>query len=55
MAHLCYCIDASGAGELLEQHMPAHLAYIETILDRLAVAGPLRESAGSEPAGSCFV
>jgi uncharacterized protein YciI len=53
-AYWCYCIDHERAPELRQQHMGAHLQYIESILDRVLVAGPLRDSTG-RVVGSCLV
>lgn len=38
-----YSRDAADAARLRTEHLEAHLAYAETILDRIAVGGPLRE------------
>jgi uncharacterized protein YciI len=42
MAYIAICRDAETANtaELRESNLQAHLSYIETILDRLLVAGP---------------
>lgn len=38
--------DKPGAEALRKAARPAHFAYIETILDRIAVAGPMRDADG---------
>lgn len=35
--------DAPEAGALRAEHLAAHLAYAETVLDRIAVGGPMRD------------
>ena len=34
--------DTPDAGALRQAHLAAHLAYAETIIDKIAVGGPLR-------------
>jgi uncharacterized protein YciI len=58
MATLVYCRDAQGAEALRKNHLAEHLAYIETILDEIAVAGPLRTEPGKDMrhmVGSCLI
>ena len=55
MPTLIYCKDAPGAAELRKTHIAAHLAYIETIIDKICVAGPLKEDAGGNVTGSCLI
>lgn len=55
MPYFCYCIDDPSRSELRARHMAEHLAYIETILDKLAIAGPLMESQESAPHSSCLM
>lgn len=38
--------DLPGAEPARMAARPAHFAYIETIMDRIAVAGPLKDEAG---------
>lgn len=54
-SYLAFCEDNPGSGALREQHLQEHLAYVETVMDRIRVAGPLREDAASEVDGSCFI
>ena len=35
--------DAPDAERLRAEHLQAHLAYAETVIDRIAVGGPLRD------------
>ena len=53
MAYLYYCTDVPDSATLRREADAAHLAYIETIIDHILVAGPLRT--GGVSAGSCFV
>ncbi|RME66149.1 MAG: YciI family protein [Alphaproteobacteria bacterium] len=39
--------DSAGAAALRQARLAEHLAYVETVLDCLAVAGPLRHGDGS--------
>jgi uncharacterized protein YciI len=39
--------DAPGSAAPRTAHLAAHLAHVETVLDRIAVAGPLRDAAGA--------
>ena len=55
MPHLVYCKDRPDAGDLRQQTLSDHLAYIETVMDKVAVAGPMRTAAGTSIVGSCFI
>ncbi len=55
MPYLCHCIDIEHSAPVRREHVAAHLAYVETILDRIAVAGPLRETPDGEPVGSVLI
>lgn len=55
MAWLVLCRDAPDSGALRGRHLERHLAYIESVMDRVAVAGPLAESVDGEFLGSCFI
>ncbi|MEK9542612.1 MAG: hypothetical protein VW016_04005 [Luminiphilus sp.] len=48
MPHIAYCTDRKDLGDQRQTALADHLAYIETILDRIAVAGPV----ASGPDGS---
>jgi len=49
------CHDAPGTAERRREATPAHLRHIESILDRLAVAGPLYSEDGGCIVGSLYV
>lgn len=55
MAWLVLCRDVPDSGALRRRYLERHLAYIESVMDRIAVAGPLAESVGGEFEGSCFI
>ena len=55
MAWLVLCRDLPDSGALRRHHLERHLAYIESVMDWVAVAGPLAESVDGEFSGSCFV
>ncbi|HVN41865.1 MAG TPA: YciI family protein [Steroidobacteraceae bacterium] len=50
-----YCIDAPGSLAGRKTASPAHLRYIETILDRLLLAGPMFSDDGGTVVGSLYV
>ena len=52
---ICRDADAARSGELRESQLQAHCAYIETILDRLLVAGPAGGHTNTEFGCSIFV
>jgi uncharacterized protein YciI len=52
---IAWCEDAAGSAALRQEHLKAHLEYIETIIHRIAVAGPLQPAPGAETTGSCFI
>jgi hypothetical protein len=43
-----YSWDAPNAPALRKEHLAAHLQYAESILDRIAVGGPLRAGNGPD-------
>ena len=55
MAWLVLCRDAPDSGALRRRHLQRHLAYIESVMDRIAVAGPLAERTDGDFSGSCFI
>ena len=55
MAWLVLCRDNEDSGELRQRLLAAHLAYIDTVMDRIAVAGPLAERVGGDHCASCFI
>jgi uncharacterized protein YciI len=48
------CRDVADSGPLRDAVMGDHMAYIETILDRLKLAGPLFDAQGMDPQGSYY-
>lgn len=55
MAFVCFCKDVSGSAEMRRANTPQHLAYIESIMDKVLVAGPLAGESTAEYTASCFV
>ena len=47
------CRDAAGSASLRERLLKDHLAYIETVMANIAVAGPLKE--GDTTVGSLLI
>lgn len=55
MSHFAIlCRDAAGAALARATARDAHFAYVETILDRIAIAGPLKDAEGGFT-GSLFI
>jgi uncharacterized protein YciI len=46
-AFSAYCLDAPAAEQLRREHLAAHLAHVETVMDRLLLAGPLKQPDGA--------
>jgi hypothetical protein len=40
-AYAVYCLDKPSSADHRKNHAAAHLAYIESIIDKILVAGPL--------------
>lgn len=55
MAYICYCKDIPGSAALRKAHTADHLAYIEGILDRVLVAGPMLKDGTSRYDSSLFI
>jgi uncharacterized protein YciI len=49
------CHDGPDAGPTRKAAAQAHLAYVETIIDRLLMAGPLYSEDGSAMIGSLYL
>lgn len=47
MTWLAICRDGPQGKPLRERHLGAHLAHVETAMDRYYVAGPLKDSNGA--------
>jgi len=52
---ICHDLESGAATELRESYLQAHLAYIETILDQLLVAGPVGGDTNADFFASVFV
>jgi uncharacterized protein YciI len=55
MATICFCKDHPGSAELRRTSAQEHLAYIESILHRILIAGPLGENGSDDFDASCFI
>lgn len=55
MAILCLCRDVPASDPLRAAHRDDHFRYIESIMDRVLVAGPLAERPDSGWRGSAFL
>lgn len=55
VAWLVVCRDIADSSDLRRRYLDRHLAYIESVMDRIAVAGPLSASVGGSLSGSCFI
>ncbi len=55
MAIIVICHDGDNAQGLRKQHLQSHFRYIEGILDKLAVAGPINQLQAAHYDGSCFI
>ena len=55
MVWLVICRDVPDSGDLRRRYLDRHLAYIESVMDQVAVAGPLSATVGGDLSGSCFV
>lgn len=55
MHFLVVCEDVENSQPLRKQALAAHLEYVESIMARIAVAGPLVEPQSGEHRSSCFI
>ena len=55
MPWLVLCRDVPDSQALRKRHLKRHLAYVETVMDEIAVAGPLAPDPEGVFGGSCFV
>jgi len=55
MTWLVICRDVADSGALRRRHLERHLAYIESVMDRVAAAGPLAGTVDGDFEGSFFV
>jgi uncharacterized protein len=54
-AYAVYCIDRPDSAMHRKNHAAAHLAYIESIIEKILIAGPLTTGPGAATAGSLLV
>lgn len=47
--------DGPDAPRLRREHLQAHLDWVVTVMERIRVAGPLRDAPGGEPRMSLYV
>ena len=55
MAWLVICRDVDDSAALRQEHLDRHLAYIDTVMEEVAVAGPFGDSPEGDFTGSCFI
>ena len=53
-AFAVYCRDAPDAPRLRREHLRAHLDHVERVMNRILIAGPLKDATGAD-AGSLIV
>ncbi len=53
-AYVVICRDGPNGAMVRATQTPAHLQYIETVMDELNVAGPLYDNGGQAPVGSLY-
>ena len=49
-----HCLDKPGSGDLRAQTRPAHLAYLDRVVERIVCGGPLLDLDGA-PMGSLII
>ncbi len=54
-SYVVLCRDGADGASARAAHTQAHLAYVETVLGDLSVAGPLFDAAGRDTVGSLYV
>ncbi len=55
MAYICFCRDVENSTPLRQANTAAHLAYIEKIMGRVLVAGPMAADSEGDYSGSTFI
>jgi hypothetical protein len=55
MLYALICTDKPGSLSLRKTNRPEHVAYLESLGDRLVLAGPFTEDDGETPNGSLIV
>lgn len=53
-SYVVVCRDGPKGAAVRAEYTPDHMAYIETVLDELNVAGPLYDDGGRQPVGSLY-
>jgi uncharacterized protein YciI len=53
-AYVVICRDGPKGALVRAEHTADHMAYIETVLDELNIAGPLYDDGGQKPVGSLY-
>ena len=53
-AYVVVCRDGPNGATVRAEHTSDHMAYIETVMDELNVAGPLYDDGGRRPVGSLY-
>lgn len=46
-AYAAWCRDGADAPRLRDEHLAAHLAHVDANMDKLLVAGPLKDETGA--------
>ncbi len=52
---VAFCEDHVDAPALRSQYLGPHLSYVESIMEQIQVAGPLRENGNADIGASCFI
>lgn len=55
MLYMFHCTDKPGSAEVRTGNRPTHLAYLESLGDRLVAAGPLLTEDGQGMVGSLLI
>jgi uncharacterized protein YciI len=53
-AYIVLCRDGASGAVVRAAQTAAHMAYIETVMDELNVAGPLYDESRDQPVGSMY-
>ena len=55
MAWLVLCRDVDDSANLRRRFLERHLAYVESVMDQVEVAGPLADGVDADYTASCFI
>ena len=55
MNFILYCVDKADHGHVRAANRPAHLEYLNNLLDRIVLGGPMTTEDGSTAIGSLIV